>query len=75
MPLSHEGWIISAEQLEREVIRSGVAVIRVPLIPDEFRSWCAARNLPADGAARARFANEAVDQADEGQPAGTYHVG
>lgn len=69
LPASYEGWVISAEQLEREVTRSGVSVIRVRLTPDAFLAWCAARDLSPNGAARARFATEAVAQADEGQPA------
>lgn len=75
LPLNYEGWVISAEQLEREVTRSGVAVIRVRLTPVEFLSWCSARNLTADGAARARFASEAINQADEVQPAGPDREG
>lgn len=69
LPAHYEGWAISAEQLEREVARSGVAVVRVRLTPDAFLTWCAARDLPANGAARARYASEAVARADEGQPA------
>ena len=66
LPARHEGWLISAEQLEREVARSGVAVVRVRLTPDAFLAWCEARELPADGAARARYASEAVAQAETG---------
>lgn len=69
LPASYEGWVISAEQLQREVARSGVEVVRVRLTPDAFLAWCAARDLLANGAARARYANEAVAQADKGKPA------
>lgn len=65
LPLSYEGWVVSAQQLEREVIRSGVAVVRVRIVPNEFLAWCAARGVPADGAARARFANEAIIPFDD----------
>ena len=67
LPLSYDGWVVSAEQLEREVTRSGVAVVRVELRPDAFVAWCAQRDLAPDGAARARFANEALAQDDPGQ--------
>jgi hypothetical protein len=57
-PDSYEAWRVSAEQIEREVVRSGVAVTRVYVDPDEFIAWCNERGVTADGAARARFPNE-----------------
>ncbi|WP_018262243.1 hypothetical protein [Methylobacterium sp. WSM2598] len=61
LPTSHEAWRVSAEQVEGEVTRSGVAVVRVVVEPDEFAAWCNERGLRADGAARARFANEKAE--------------
>lgn len=54
---TYEGWLLSAEQVAREVERSGVTVERVLIVPDAFGAWCAAEGLACDGAARARFAN------------------
>ena len=54
---TYDAWLASAEQVAGEIERSGVTVERVRLRPDEFGAWCAARGLPCDGAARAKFAN------------------
>ena len=55
---TYDGWLASAEQVAGEVERSGVAVKRVLIEPEEFAAWCAARSLPCDGATRRLFANE-----------------
>ncbi|ACA17741.1 conserved hypothetical protein [Methylobacterium sp. 4-46] len=60
LPTSYEAWRISAEQVEGEVTRSGVTMVRVLVEPDEFAAGCNEHGLQADGAARARFANERI---------------
>ena len=60
LPKRYEMWRVSAEQIEREVQRSGVEVVRVPIAPDAFLAWCARTGLASDGSARARYAAEAV---------------
>ena len=60
LPTRYEAWRVSTEQVEREVQRSGVEVVRVPIEPDRFAAWCEHVGLPADGSARARYATEAL---------------
>jgi hypothetical protein len=60
LPEQYEAWRVSTEQVEREVQRSGVDVVRVPIEPDPFTAWCERTSLMADGAARARYAAEAI---------------
>jgi hypothetical protein len=60
LPHSYEAWRIAAEQVEGEVTRSGIAVVRVVIAPDEFVAWCNERAVQLDGTARSRFANESV---------------
>ena len=59
---TYDSWLVSAEQVASEVERSGIAVERVLLRPEEFADWCVARSLTRDGAARSRFANEAAQR-------------
>lgn len=60
LPARYEAWRISTEQVEREVQRSGVEVVRVPIEPDTFAAWCERVGSPADGTARVRYATEAL---------------
>jgi len=60
LPACYEAWRVSTEQVEREIQRSGVEVVRVPIEPDRFAAWCERVGLPADGTARARYATEAL---------------
>ena len=62
LPSQYEAWRGSAEQVEREVQYSGVEVVRVPIEPGAFCAWCEVAGLPADGAARARYAAEALER-------------
>ena len=62
LPIQYETWRVSTEQVEREVQRSGVNVVRVPIEPDTFMAWCADASLQPDGAARARYAAEALER-------------
>ncbi|WP_407530665.1 hypothetical protein [Methylobacterium oryzisoli] len=64
LPDSYDAWRISAEQVEREVTRSGMAVIRVLITPEEFVAWCKERGVQADATARSRFASESVARSD-----------
>ena len=65
LPEIYDAWRMSAEQVEGVVAGSGVAVVRVPVEPEAFAAWCAARDLRRDGAARARFATEAAQGSGE----------
>lgn len=63
LPPEYETWRIATEQMEREVQRSGVEVMRVPIEPEAFGTWCEASGLPRDAASRSRYAAAAL--ADE----------
>lgn len=67
LPEQYEDWRISAEQVEREVQRSGVEVVRVPIEPAAFGAWCERAGSPEDGAARARYAAEIVAEPNGGR--------
>ncbi len=60
LPALYDTWRIATEQMEREVQRSGVEVVRVVIEPSAFASWCARGGSPSDGAARARYAAEVL---------------
>jgi hypothetical protein len=60
LPPDYETWRIATEQMEREVQRSGVEVVRVPIEPDAFSAWCETAGLSRDAAARARYAAAAL---------------
>lgn len=62
LPEQYEAWRIPTEQVEREVQRSGVDVVRVPIEPGTFPEWCQSVGLPSDSAARARYAAEALER-------------
>lgn len=52
--------------MEREVQRSGVAVVRVPIEVAAFTAWCARTGTPGDGSGRARYAAEILAGTDPG---------
>jgi hypothetical protein len=60
LPPHYETWRIATEQMEREVQRSGVEVVRVPIEPAAFTAWCARAGASGDGSGRARYAAEVV---------------
>ena len=73
LPVEYAAWRISTEQVEREVQRSGVEVVRVPIELDVFAAWCERAGSASDGAARARYVAEILDGAAAGRwtkPAG-----
>lgn len=57
LPTDYEAWRIATEQVEREVQRSGVEVVRVPIEPDRFAAWCERHGTEPDAAARVRYAD------------------
>jgi hypothetical protein len=65
LPADHKSWRASAEQVEAEVVQSGVSVARVYLDPDAFVAWCDAKGLKSNGAARARYAQEHAGEGDQ----------
>jgi len=69
LPPAYETWRIATEQMEREVQRSGVEVVRVPIEPDAFALWCARDGGRPDAAARSRYAAEVLGRDGE-QPSG-----
>lgn len=58
LPERYETWLISTEQVEQVVQRSGVEVVRVTIEPDAFLAWCERVGLVSDGAARTRYTTE-----------------
>ena len=61
LPETYEAWRMSAEQVEREVSRSGVDVVRVPLELAAFTAWCERTGSVSDGASRARYVAERLE--------------
>lgn len=61
LPAGYETWRIATEQMEREVRRSGVEVVRVSIEPDVFSAWCERAGLAQDASARARYAAAALE--------------
>lgn len=66
LPPHYETWRIATEQMEREVQRSGVAVVRVPIEVAAFTAWCARTGTPGDGSGRAQYAAEILAGTDPG---------
>ena len=60
LPPHYETWRIATEQMEREVQRSGVEVVRVPIEPAAFAAWCARARASGDASGRALYAAEVV---------------
>jgi hypothetical protein len=58
LPPLYDTWRIATEQMEREVQRSVVEVVRVPIEPNAFAAWCGRNGGKSDGAARAKYAAE-----------------
>jgi hypothetical protein len=60
LPATYDAWYTLAEQLEQRVKAQGLAVERVFIEPEPFRTWCAERGIAPDAQARTRFGNETV---------------
>lgn len=63
-----EQWSAAAESGEKHFQATGVVVIRVLIIPDEFAAWCRLRGRDLDAKARIDFAVEMA-----GNQHGTTH--
>jgi hypothetical protein len=64
LPPAYETWRLATEQMEREVQRSGVEVVRVPIAPDVFAAWCERNGIRSDAGARSRYAAEVLSRED-----------
>ena len=62
LPPLYDTWRIATEQIEQEIQRSGVEVVRVPIEPNAFAAWCARNGGQSGGAARARYAAEILER-------------
>ena len=63
LPPTYAAWLQRAERQEREAQATGLTVIRIMALPDEFLSWCRTAGLVPDGKARVVFAaDRALDQ-------------
>lgn len=60
LPDTFAEWLASAEGLLAQLRRDRIPAERVPLDPDTFAAWCAARGLAPDAQARSRYASEVV---------------
>ncbi len=60
LPPVYEVWRIATTQMEQEVQRSGVDVVRVPIEPDAFTAWCEQNGRAADATARSHYAAEVI---------------
>lgn len=63
LPPNYETWRVATEQLEGEVQRSGVEVIRIAIEPNRFTGWCIRNGYATDGAARVKYAQEMLPEA------------
>src|SRR5215213_803981 len=61
---SYAEWEASAIEKLGELRRLGIAARAVPIDIDELAHWCRERKLAVDGAARAQFVAEKVQQAN-----------
>jgi hypothetical protein len=53
-------WLREAGKLERKLQNEGHLVERIPIDPEDFRSWCIIRGRGTDANARVEFAMESV---------------
>lgn len=53
----YEDWLTSAEVVRSKLKAEGHFVIRVPIVPEVFESWCRASGHVPDARARARYAS------------------
>jgi hypothetical protein len=60
LPATYDAWLQRAEQVENQLQRAGLAVVRIWIRPVPFAAWCKERNTSPDQAARLTFANEAA---------------
>jgi hypothetical protein len=58
LPFSYDDWEKKAEAQIKPFENNGWRVVKVMVHVDEFKKWCATRNLDIDAKARIRFANE-----------------
>ena len=57
---SYEDWLPNAEKSFAELKQSGENIRKVEVDIDELVSWCRAKGMPINGAARAQYAAEMV---------------
>lgn len=57
---TYEDWLRGAERTERELARGGLTIRRVMVKVDCLVAWCAVRQKPLNGAARAEYIQEVV---------------
>lgn len=55
LPASYDEWLQRAEDLERQVQRTGSRVIRAYVDPVEFPKWCRLTGNKADASGRVAF--------------------
>ena len=60
LPATYDAWLQRAEQVEHQLQRAGLAVARIRIRPVPFATWCKARNISPDQAARLTFVNWAA---------------
>lgn len=59
---TYAGWSAAARAAEAHLVAQGHRVVRVEIEPEEFMSWCSARNVAPNAEARIRYANESAYQ-------------
>ena len=55
---SYDQWLAAAENNETVGRQAGLEIVRVMIVPEEFKAWCLSQDLKPDSAARAKFASE-----------------
>jgi hypothetical protein len=58
LPATYDAWIRSAEQVERQLKRNGLAVMHVIIEPDAFLDWCRSRGIAPNAQARSTYSSE-----------------
>jgi hypothetical protein len=66
LPPDYETWRVATEQMEGEVRRSGVEVVRVLIKPAAFAAWCTQYGVESDAVTRARYADDFLKARGEG---------
>lgn len=63
LPDTFDQWLAAAENTERQLIGSGVFVLRALLRPDTFKSWCEREGRACDARSRSHWASEFAQRA------------
>jgi hypothetical protein len=58
---THEEWLKKALDVERQMKKQGVEIVRVPVDLSDFYLWCSVRSKKRDGTARAEYVRDKIN--------------